>query len=263
MAHGLGGVREAGLEPFAERFAAAGFTVVVFDYAHFGGSTGEPRQLLEIGGQLDDWRAAVAYARSLESVDPERVAIWGTSFGGGHVITIAAEDHRLGAAIAQVPMADGIAAARRFGARKLVWSTGAGIRDEFARLRGRPPFYAPLTGPANGNAALTADDAERGYARLIPEPTTWQNRYTARLNLRFPGYRPVRHADRIACPILVCVCEQDGITPPEPAARVAELAPLGELRRYEGRHFDIYVGDLFERAVTDQTTFLRNKLLSA
>ena len=75
MAHGLGGVREAGLEPFARRFAAAGMRVFVFDYRHFGDSGGEPRQLLDIDRQLDDWRAAIAFARSLEGVDPERVGI--------------------------------------------------------------------------------------------------------------------------------------------------------------------------------------------
>ena len=36
MAHGIGGVKAAGLAPFAERFAAAGFAAVVFDYRHWG-----------------------------------------------------------------------------------------------------------------------------------------------------------------------------------------------------------------------------------
>ena len=92
MAHGLGGTRDAGLPPYAERFAEAGMRVVIFDYRHFGASTGEPRQLLDIGRQLEDWRAAIAFARQLDGVGPERVAIWGTLFGGGHVLTIAAED---------------------------------------------------------------------------------------------------------------------------------------------------------------------------
>ena len=43
MAHGLGGTRECGLAPYAERFAAEGYHVLVFDYRYFGDSDGEPR----------------------------------------------------------------------------------------------------------------------------------------------------------------------------------------------------------------------------
>ena len=56
MAHGLGGTRDAGLEPYALCFAEAGFFVLLFDYRHFGASEGAPRQLVSIGGQLQDWR---------------------------------------------------------------------------------------------------------------------------------------------------------------------------------------------------------------
>jgi dienelactone hydrolase len=260
MAHGLGGVREAGLPPYAERFAAAGMRVVIFDYRHFGASTGEPRQLLDIRRQLDDWRAAIAYARSLDGVDPDRVAIWGTSFGGGHVITIAAEDDRLGAAVAQTPMSDGVAALGVFGPRRGLRAARNGLRDELTRLRGNEPVHVPVTGPPGSAAALVDDDAEAGYARIVPDGSTWQNRMSARLFLRFPLYRPVRRAARIACPILVCVCDRDGITPPGPSAKTAARAPHGEAIHYDGRHFDIYVDDLFERTVADQTAFLTRTL---
>jgi pimeloyl-ACP methyl ester carboxylesterase len=261
MAHGLGGVRDAGLDPFARRFADAGMRVLVFDYRHFGASTGEPRQLLDIDRQLDDFRAAFAHARALDGVDPDRVAIWGFSFGGGHAVTLAAEDRRIAAAVAMCPMADGLSALRAFSPRRLVASMLAALRDESRRLRGRPPHYIPLVGPAEATAALTTDDAMTGYiGNLVPEVTTWRNRYTPRLNLRFPFYRAVRRAGGIACPIHVTVCDRDTVTFPEPAARVADLAPRGEARRYDSDHYEIWVGELFERAVADQTEFLRRNL---
>src|SRR6266513_951351 len=86
LGHGLGATREYGLEPYAHRFADAGIAALVFTYRHFGDSDGEPRQLLDIERQLADWAAAIAYARSLDGIDRERIALWGTSFGGGHVI---------------------------------------------------------------------------------------------------------------------------------------------------------------------------------
>lgn len=89
MAHGFGCIRDLRLPAYAERFRDAGFVVVVFDYRHFGASGGSPRQLLDIRRQLDDWRAALAFTRALPAVDRDRVIAWGTSFSGGHVLTLA------------------------------------------------------------------------------------------------------------------------------------------------------------------------------
>ena len=53
---------------------------------------------------------------------------------------------------------------------------------------------------------------------------------------------------------------RDPIAPPEPARRAGERAPKGEVRDYDLGHFDIYVGEPFERAVADQVDFLRRHL---
>lgn len=78
MAPGLGGTRDAGLEPYAHRFVNAGYFVLLFDYRHFGASDGEPRQLLSISRQLNDWAAAIVFARRQPGIDPRRIALWGT-----------------------------------------------------------------------------------------------------------------------------------------------------------------------------------------
>jgi uncharacterized protein len=79
MAHGIGGVKAAGLAPFAERFAAGGFAAMVFDYRNWGRSSGQPRQLLSIRRQLDDYRTVLAWVRAQELFDNTRVFVWGTS----------------------------------------------------------------------------------------------------------------------------------------------------------------------------------------
>src|SRR3954454_21381328 len=112
LGHGLGGTREYGLEPYAERFADAGIAALVFTYRHFGDSGGPPRQLLDIERQLADWAAALAYARNLDGIDRDRIALWGTSFGGGHVIEAAARDGAVAAVVSQGPFTDGPAATR-------------------------------------------------------------------------------------------------------------------------------------------------------
>ena len=86
MAHGFGSPRALRLYAYAERFAAAGYAAVVFDYRGFGDSEGEPRQLLDVSMQHDDWKAALSFPRSLPGIDADKVVAWGTSFGGGHVL---------------------------------------------------------------------------------------------------------------------------------------------------------------------------------
>src|ERR1019366_378617 len=96
--------------PFAQRFAEAGLDALAFDYRHFGASDGEPRQLLSIPSQLEDYAAAIAFARELPGVDPDRIAVWGSSYAGGHVVPVAVADGRVAAVISQVPAMDGVAA---------------------------------------------------------------------------------------------------------------------------------------------------------
>src|SRR3954470_6914626 len=126
LAHGFGGVREARLWAYAERFAAAGLAALLFDYRHFGASGGEPRQLLDIGEQLEDWRTAVAWARERFA----RVGLFGSSFGGGHVIAIAAEDPGIGAVVAQCPMTDGLQAALRIPPKTSAKLAKVALQDE-------------------------------------------------------------------------------------------------------------------------------------
>jgi dienelactone hydrolase len=109
MGHGLSAVRDQRLPAYAERFAQAGLAALLFDYRHFGASAGEPRQLIDIERQLEDWRTAFAYARGLDGI--ERVGLFGSSFGGGHALEIASEEPAVAAVVAQCPMTDGLRAA--------------------------------------------------------------------------------------------------------------------------------------------------------
>src|SRR3712207_6570143 len=108
MAHGFAGTRRDRIDAYAERFAQAGLAALLFDYRSFGESGGEPRQVLDIGAQHDDYRAAVAFARAHEEIDPARIALWGTSFSGGRVVALAARDPSIAAVVAQIPFADGL-----------------------------------------------------------------------------------------------------------------------------------------------------------
>jgi dienelactone hydrolase len=260
MGHGFGGTRVMRLDAYAERFAAAGLAALVFDYRHFGASTGEPRQLLDIALQHEDWAAALAHVRARDDVDAARVALWGTSFGGGHALVAAARDGRVAAVVAQCPFTDGAASLRAVPPATAARLAVRALRDELAARRGRPPVQVPLVGPPGSVAFMTTPDAEEGYRRLVPpgHPDT----VAARVALRVGLYRPGRAAARVACPVLFSICEHDTVAPARAARRAAARAPRGEVDSYPIGHFDVYHGDAFERAVADQTRFLLRHLTS-
>lgn len=260
LAHGFGALKEGRLDAYAERFAAAGHAALVFDYRHFGESGGEPRQLVDVASQHEDWNAALSYARGLEGVDTGRIAVWGSSFGGGHAIHVAANDRRVAAAIAQVPHTDGIATLRELELRRALGLAWLAIRDRARAIAGRSPRYMPAVGPPGSLAAMTGDDAASGYAAMYPEGFEWRNEVAARIMLTFALYSPGREAARVACPILFQVGTDDHITPPGPAIAAARAAPRGELITYPITHFEVYRGAPFERAVADQLEFLARHL---
>jgi uncharacterized protein len=255
IAHGFGACKEARLDAFAERFVPAGFAALVFDYRHFGASTGTPRQLIDIRSQHEDWQAAVAHARGLEGVDPGRIALWGSSFSGGHVIWVAARDGRIAAVVSQVPHTSGPATLREAGPLPLARMILAGLRDGIGGWFGRV-HRMPIVGPPGTLAAMTGDDAATAYPGMYPEGFEFDNSIPARIMLRFGSYSPGREAGRVRCPMLVIVGDSDTITPPGPARKAAAEAPRGELLCFPGRHFDIYRGPDFEWAVERELTFL-------
>lgn len=258
MAHGVGGSRAMRLDAYAQKFCDAGYACLVFDYRHFGDSAGLPRELVDIEKQLQDWAAAVAFARTLPGIDPERVVLWGTSFAGGHVMITAADDPCIAAAIAQCPFTDGVASGRAMGLGAMARLAIPAVRDRIAAGLGMARVRIPLIANPGHPGLLTAPDAMGGYQTLeraggyhgAPRAVP------ARIALRIPGHVPGRRASEIQCPILFAVCDRDSVTPASATLRHAARAPRGEVKRYDAGHFDIYVGSHFDAAVVDQIAFL-------
>jgi alpha-beta hydrolase superfamily lysophospholipase len=248
MAHGLSGTRRDRLGPFAKRFSDAGYLALVFDHRGFGDSGGEPDRFVP-SRQLEDWRAAIAHARSLPGADPARVVTFGSSMGGGNALAAAVADPRVAAAISQVPFLDLLRQAHRPPPRAAARALAAAVRGG----------QLPAVGPPHEAAFINAPGAEDGWRRVVAtgEDSRWRNRVSARWLLGRP-FRPGRHAARLHCPWLVCVGEADRVARPGPAIAAARRAPRGELRTYPGvDHFDIYEGPAHETVLADQLDFLR------
>ena len=265
MAHGFGGTKVAGLDAYARRFQEAGFAVLAFDYRYLGGSGGEPRQLVWIPFQLEDTLAAVEFARSLKEVDPDRIALWGTSLSAGHAIVTAARDNRIACVCAQCPLLDGMEAGRRLlksvGIGSLFRIIPHGQRDLVRSWFGLSAHRIPLFGRRGTIAAMVDDGAWETFGALVPDG--FINEVCARIVIRMDKYRPIRHVAKIRCPVLFQVTEDEASFQKKALEKAKKrLGGIAEFIHYPVGHFDIYLNNDFERSVSDQLGFLRRHLSS-
>lgn len=262
MAHGFGGTREMRLEQYAERFQAAGLATLIFDYRHFGASDGLPRDLLIPQREVADWHAALAFSRKLPGIDAKRIALWGSSFGGGLVVTVAAQDGNVAATVSQCPMLDGLASAleiaRYAGPLAMLRVSAHGLFDAARGLLGADPHYMPTVARPGQIGAMTSADAMDAYLRMTPPG--YRNQVSARTGLLVPTFRPVLDAAKVKCPALLQICEHDTVAPVSAVEKAARKMPKAEVVRYPVGHFDVYFGEAFERSVADQSAFLQRHL---
>lgn len=259
MANGFGTEKSFGLPRYAERFAASGYAVLLFDYRHFGDSTGEPRNLVSPGKQLTDWQAAVSSVRNAEGVDGRRPVLWGWSMGGGTALRVAAEDHRIAAVVALQPFVDGRAKLRSRGLKFALKGLAAGVRDRLqSPLFG--PYTVPIVGDAEEFAFVTEGGAKYDFLDLVPEDSSWENEAPARTMLSIPRFRPLTVAEDVSCPVFVVAGDRDEVVPPETVVDAAAAMPNATLLRLPIGHFDGLRGDGFERVVRHQLAFLDTTL---
>ncbi|WP_290596002.1 MULTISPECIES: alpha/beta hydrolase [unclassified Archaeoglobus] len=250
MAHGFGAVKDA-LLPYADVFKEK-FDVLLFDYRHFGKSDGEPRQLISIKKQLEDWERAVKYAKERY----RKVALWGSSFSGGHVL-VTASKLDVDAVVSQVPFVDGMACVKAAGMKDSTLLTLAAFVDLLASLFGRY-FNLPIVSPPGKLAFMNTPDAMK-YLEMLPEGVEWENSTPARVALSLPRYKPIRFVDKIKCPVMYVIAENDLITPAYAAHKAAKMTKKAEVFSLDCGHFDVYL-DYFDKCTKAEMEFLERNL---
>ncbi|RZL10700.1 MAG: alpha/beta fold hydrolase [Rubrivivax sp.] len=262
MAHGFGGLKDWGLQPFAERFVKAGFAVVRFDYRGFGKSGGQPRQVVDGKAHIKDWSSAIDAVRQRPDVDGQRLGIWGTSYSGGQVLAVAAERaDAVKAVSAQVPFVSGLQSSLTFPLKYQPVAAWYALRD-LMRSDDEEPLYVPIVAPGQF-AALICPECDQGYRKLLPpgQDNAQQNRVAARVFMSLPWFRPGAQANRIQAPTLVIAAEKDGLIPVSGVRDVVANLKHGEYLELKGAdHFTPYTGPVFEQVVARQTAFFKAKL---
>jgi pimeloyl-ACP methyl ester carboxylesterase len=252
MAHGFSLTRHDGLPAYAERLAGAGAAVLVFDYRHLGDSPGQPRQRFRKAVQREDWRAAVAAARALPQVDPERIVLWGFSFGGGHAVETAAADPSIAATIALCPFVDGLARVLATPPTVAAWVLPRAVADRAGRHN-----LVPVTGQPGERAAMPLPGEADGFAAVVPPGSPWRNEISPGVFATIAFHRPVARARKVSGPLWVGVGEHDITVSRRAIERLAARAPKAELHRYPYTHFEPFLGDGPGRVAADQVDFLR------
>ncbi|WP_273889294.1 alpha/beta hydrolase [Rubrobacter naiadicus] len=251
MAHGFSAVKEMYLTRFAEHFASAGFTVLLFDYRYFGDSDGEPRGRLFPWEQIEDYQNAITFARRQPEVDGERIGIWGTSYSGGHVLVVGALDRRVRCVVAQVPLIDGWKNLHRIVVDEDVAALLKALeQDRERRFTSGEINYVPVVAEDRNCALPTADSYEwftRTHEEMAPN---WENRVTLESIEQFIAYSPEAYIRRISpTPLLIAVAENDILTPTDLAIEAYEVAlEPKKLVILPGGHFDAYTTGFDESA---------------
>jgi dienelactone hydrolase len=260
MAHGFGGERTFRLPAYAEYFSRQGMACLVFDYRTFGDSEGEPRNYVNPTRHLEDWQAAIAFARSLDSVDNRRIALWGTSFSGGHVIVTAANTPGIAVIVAQVPFVDGRSTGRNFGYK--LQAVYHGLLDAIGALF-NSRHYVPIVADPDTFAMMNTPDALEGSKKLLPPGVNPDRKCPANIALTLFFYRPIEFAPKVTCPALIIYAQKDTLISPQDVSRAGESMRKATVIALPIKHFDVYDGAEFETVVRLEAKFLKKQLAHA
>lgn len=256
MVHGWGGIQNALTVPFYEEFTRAGFAVMTFDFRGWGESAGLPRNTINPWQRVKDADAALAHLKSLPQIDPARIVLWGTSFGGGHVVELAAEHPELAGAIAQVPMLDGMAAVKAVPLKRMLRFGFYGLADAFKSGR---PIYLPVVAEVGEFASMDRDDAYKALKIGMKNiGRQYDNRVAARSLMTMGPYRPLTRLRDIKIPTLLIGATRDTVAPFVESSIRKTNNPHLSLETVDANHFEPYFEPVFSTLISKELAFLKS-----
>lgn len=266
IAHGTSATLRMVADRYAEVFSRNGLAALLYDHRNFGGSEGEPRQEINPWIQCRGYRDA--FAETLSGVDSNRIARWGDSYSGGHVVAVAALDRRVKAIAAQCPV---------------LGETLPEVEPEQANFdRFQAVFHnGDVTGtPETTTGSLPVVSCDQAGTPSLLKPiqafrwfidyggrhgTGWENSVTRVIPQTPVPYHPFLCAPFVKVPALFMVAPEDEMVHADyNVAREAFDLFSGprEWHDIAGGHFGLlyYPGALFDEASRIQARFLKQWL---
>lgn len=264
MAHGFSGVKEMGLDQYAEVFCKAGLAVLVYDNRCLGTSDGKPRSDIDPVMQLRDYRSAITFAQMQKECASDRIGVWGTSYTGGTVCAVAALDRRVKAVVSQVPFMIGTRNLQQFMPVGNMKAFRQMLDDDRARrVEGKPSAYMKMCSLDPNEPHLFPGEATYNFIHryVNADPNcTWENRVTLRSLDYMLEYDVSGYMKQISpTPLLMIVSEFDTTTPTDIALDCYAMVPgPKELLVIKADHYAAYVDGFDETSSTARDFFLRN-----
>ena len=232
MANAITATKEMVLPAYAEQFAAAGFAALAFDFRFLGESGGEPRGQLFASEQIEDLRNAISWLSLQPEVDANRIGAWGASFGGAHVLYLAAFDKRIKAAVAAIPSMRTIDTMVHFiGRQGLGQIQGFLGWDRTNRYQTGAVTYMKTVSDGTENAMLPNPEANEFYNRQAQTiAPNWNSQVTVESLEKLLEYDPAYAIEFISpTPLLMIVGEHDMSQPAN--LSLAAYARAGEPKK--------------------------------
>jgi len=267
LGHGIGCQRDFGLERYAEGYAKAGIASLSFDYRNFGGSDGDPRNLIAPTRHVEDWIAAVEYARASGY---KNIVAHGTSYGGGHVLVAASKQMNVSCVISQVPFVGGPESTKKNivarGVTGVLRILHTYLKDSLHGLLGWDAVGMKI--------AADKSAGEFGYMELDPwelqkyyskHPKTrlggWENMSPGRGLLDVFLYKPIKHVSQIQVPTLIVALKDDSLCNVKDIELTAEKCGKAcTVVARDGDHFAIYEPEHFGPLMNQYIDFLSQHL---
>jgi uncharacterized protein len=258
LCHGYTGVKDIYLPDNARVLNDAGFVALTFDYKGWGDSEG-PRSRLAPYGRVADVQAALTFIGTLPSVDPDRLGIYGTSYGGATVVWVGAIDPRAKCVVSVVGIGNG--------AR---WMRSVRRPDEWHDLQARSREDR-IARALEGKSALVAREEillpDRQSAELAAAARRGNPAAVGSIPLEYVddtlAFNPEWVVDRIAPrPVLFITTDDDRLVPPEESialhARAGEPKKLVVLNGFG--HYEVYREPAFSQVMQQTVAWYRQYL---
>lgn len=247
LCHGYTGVKDLYLPDNAQRLNEAGYMVMTFDYKGWGDSEG-PRSRLAPYSRVYDVQAALSFFSTLPEVDPERLGIYGTSYGGATVVWVGAIDPRVKCIVSVVGIGHGARWMRSVRHTDEWFDLLERSREDRTKraLSGQSEFVerSEILLPDRQSAELAAAARRNNPAAVNTIPVEYVDDTL--------GFNPEWVVDKIAPrPILFITSDNDRLVPPEESLHLYERAgqpkKLVVLKGYG--HYEVYVEPAFSEVM--------------
>ena len=279
MCHGLGSQKDMGLERYASRFLKSGYSVISIDYRSFGRSENifgsSVRHWIQPWYQIDDIISTLQAIKSdkvlgLSTRNVKSIFLWGTSFGGGHVLEAANKIQSqdipipIKGIISQIPHLDGNTAAKNsMKARPLVETIRIVILCIFDTILSQylhsKPFLVKIASLKNETSFMPYEPTElKKYFEKHPKQYigNWHNLATARSFAYMKFYNPIQIVHNIKFPVLYIGASDDNICPLDSVIQAVNATKNSDLYVVKGTHHDVYSDKVVSDVTKQMITFM-------